>query len=457
MIEARINQEQLLEDVKAVTAALDHYKISLQSYYRQVSLRSNELLRGTVTAKLEIALNNVKHKHMEMIARHTTVDVFNILSDEHPLNSVRVLNFSALPVSKKRILEKEPSLFEKFDFPNSSEKEAMEDFETHAGFLVKLDDFEPVNIGHIYCTEKISRHTTILSGRFGTAVSNRAEKTVTRVAHSDSKIFNCRHWKSFQMYFPQDSQVFVWQADGVVLTVNHTFKSGDIGGIRNYSKCVHSRQNKVYFLAIPSSIIEIDWFEVELAVSRGVESLSGRVIHSGQYIEDFCFLDQKIYFIKQSGIITLGYIDPCQEEALAVEQHLEMITDMDMTAIAAKEKIILIAGHNSRARANEIYVIDSDLKYIDRILVPKAQTGYAPIRSITPIDRQDSTYFIGLCTLDQVLLFQLSGQQLKLLETMTLSSGMERTILNGIQLDELKARILVFGDFNFQLTLKLRV
>lgn len=454
MLKPRRNPHLLDKSLTDLLETCDQYSKAAKNYYRQVFLNSDQLLRGTAVARLEIAMNNLKNSHYSMIEQHTTADIFNLLPECHRINSIKTLNFSVAPGKLSKMMSKDGSIFDKFELQTSRDKEVMEDFETNSGFMAKLDEFEKVNIGHIYCGETIRKKSMLLSGKFGTALVNHYDGVISKVNHGETKIYSCRFWRSLQMYFPGDDDVFIWKDDYLALSFNHKFKGGNPKELINYSKCVQSIDSKVYFLSHPSNIIEVDWHDIATSIQRGLVKYQGKLVLYSPHIKDFHIYEDTLYVLFEQGDVGKLRMDGRSEMA----RHVEVLLgQMDFTAIVSANSRVIVAAHQSSRQHNLVLVYSDALQQEQQVQIAKSEACNSPIRSFSLIERSDATYIIGLCAADQVLLFQLTSSKLNILEVLNMNSSEERVLLNGIHLDRLKSKFLVFGDFNFQQMVRLRV
>lgn len=446
-------EEDLTNEVGSVLKLCDQYVQSLKNFYRQLSLQSNELLRGAAMTRLEVVFNNLKNEHYRLIRSHLTSEIFNILNESSPIKPVKIINFTAQPPNS--ILSKQSTaFFDKFDLPQSIEKSRIEEFETNSSLLVKLDHFEKVNIGHIYCVEDIRRKSRIISGKFGTAIVNDSDQIISKIKHHADKIYNCRFYKSYQLYFPNEGQAFIWKDDGVAMTLNHSFNSGLPQEMLNISRCVQSVGDLVYFLAIPSQIIELDWRIMENAIKNGAHYYTGRVVFEGRRLIDFYIFKKALFYVTSSNRVGRALI---HQDHANIEQALIDPHHLSYTSIVVTSKKVIVAGHHESIAYNFLYLLSEDLVIENREAVPKQDQGYNPIRTMRIIERENSRYLLCMCAVDLIILFSVTETSLNRLEQLDVSRDEDRANLNGLHMDPTQSQIFIFGDFNFQQMLKLRV
>lgn len=446
-------EEGIRQEVGHVLDLCQDYVQAIKNFYRQLSLQSNELVRGTAITKLELVFNNLKNEHYRLMSSHLSSEIFNILKETCPVARIKTINFTAYPASN--LLSKQSTgFFDKLELPHSSDKSKLEDFETHSSFLVKLDYFEKVNIGHIYCVEDIRKNCRIISGKFGTAICNDTDQIISKIKHHAEKIYNCRFWNSYQLYFPNDEKIFIWKDDGIVLTLNHRFVCGQPHELINFSKCVQSVGDLVFFLAVPSQIIELDWKKMEKDINHGAHSFTGRLVFEAKGILDFSVYKKAVFYVTTSARVGKAFVhqdSPASQQGLIDPNHLFY------SAIAANSSKVIVAGHQEAITSNILFVLNHDLTTLSKVAVQKLDKGYNPIRVLHTIEREDASYLLCVCSIDLIILFSETESSLSRLEQVCLSKQEEKAMINGIHFDKTKSKAFVFGDFNFQQMLKLRV
>ena len=445
---------QVLEDdTESVLSLCDSYAAAVQNLHRQLNLQANELLRGAAMTRLELTFKNLQREHYSLIKSHLTSDIFNILEDASTYQPIKVINFTACP--PQSVLSKQSTAnFDKMVLPASNEKQRLEEFETHSSFMVKLDQFEKVNIGHIYCVADIRKKSKIISGKFGTAICNDYDQIISKIKHHAERIYNCRFWKANQLYFPADEKVFIWKDDGIAMTFNHVFNGGLAHEMLHFSKCVQSVGSLVYFLAVPSQIIELDWTDIEYQMSLGAQHYTGRLIFEAKGITDFFVHKKMIYYVNSSNRIGKVHVSqdyPSTQQSLIDPNHLSYF------AITANDRKVIVAGHQESITSNYLFILNHALTTESKVALNKLDKGYNPVRSLHMIEREDACYLLCVCSIDLVILFVETTTSLSRLEQLCMSKEEDKAIINGVHFDPTKSKVLVFGDFNFQQMLKLRV
>jgi len=460
-----------------IISACEEYISALRGLARQVYLHRNEFMRGTALTKVETGYNRLRTAHEYFLSRMASADMFKI-GGQTGVGRVEVVNFTASthPTTNMQGEEDDNDELAKIDLPSSDEKDHMVDMETHSGFLQKVEHLEAVSIGHIYCLETIKQGELIIAGKFGTAVSSRTIDVISKINHNLERVYNIRYWQGYQIYFPGDAQIIVWKDDFEVLRLSHNFRGGFEGLVNNSSKCVYSVGSKVYFMSILNEVVEIDWNDIIKAVHTGRESLAGKKVFVHNDLTDFCIQGSTtLHYVTLNGTVgrmalvsaskpptplssNPNIILPSGDNSEHREYTITNINNMKFTAIAAMGEVTIVASHVRTDFDNQLFLLDRQLQIAGQLKLTKKEAGNNPVLQLKMIKRDKDLYALCLCRHNLFFLLAVYPRQsIRQLEVLDLSRGDDKVSLNGFSLNVIESRVFLFGDFNFQLMIRLRV
>ena len=458
----------LYDSISSIQHSLEKYLQELMTFQRIAFLKGNDLTKASSLANAQIAFQKLLEEHNSLLSNYCYPELLHFLPDFDLTQSYEQLNFSSVP-------SYDPRGFDNCKLNHSMEKHIMNEFETTTAFLVKIKHTEKADVGHIYSIDYFRPQSMVFSGNFGASLCNNYDHILTKIINISYKILNVKLYKGYQMYFPEDTHsIFVMKDGNEVLTIGHKLLTESVEGIFNCSKAVISRDNFVYFISNHFEIVEIDWFKVIEFIDKGKPMLPGKKLVSFRSMLDIrIYRKSLILYMTTTGMMSILNIDDRKMVREELLTFAKLNREHDFTAFNTDGSFVVAASFDTIQKSNSLHLLKdtgTEFEMISTInFKAHSKRNYKReiskcfrIRNILhlQIDRlkfkDRGIFFLAICTSNTIYLLEASTE-LAILEEVSIVSEEESICLNGAVYLEKEYKVFLFGDFNFQQMLKLKL
>lgn len=459
------------ESVTNIEEAVKYYLRALKNYARQVYTSSSELMKSSTVAVLQSKFDDLTKIHAKLLSDHAKHNVFHLLksnsstADQNPSptesdyvsRTFRAVNRkpirTASSVEMGEYIPNEEMSFDSVKLRHSLIKEPSQfEFETHAAHMQVLENGELFDVGHIYCGAQLKPKIQLFCGKFGTIVSNSRENMVGRMDLHVEKIHHVVAKGNLQMYFLPNDKPMVWSGLCEKLKVDALFLQENSYGTPNFSKVVHVVEGeRIYFASPAHRILMLTWTEVQEAIYKAQRLIGVHDVLFVRNLSDFYVTKNVLVSLTCAGLLYRCFLPKSGLAADKAEFQMEQGANTQYQAVTGDESLIVVAWSQLEALQSTFTLFDRNFQILDTTRVQVVLPGLNQVRQLYWLERTPQKRFVlALWMYNIIDLFAVDSNNITLIERHDCDQSDDRIRLNGSFWNSTKTKLLIYGDFNFQ-------
>lgn len=464
------------EIVATIEQATKLYLRSLKNLARQVYTSSSDLMKSSTLAVLQGRYDDLAKLHLKLLQDHSGSNLFNLLkgnlqivADPPEESPIVCRNFQAVrrlpPASPFGLRANEFNRTVEMDFETVKLKSSVNkepshfDFETHAAHLQVLPDAEGFDIGHIYCGAMIKPKIHLFCGKFGTVISNAKDNIVGRVDLHVEKTLNVVSRNNLQIYFGANDKPAVWSGLNEKLRIDALFLAESSASVANTSKLVHEvDEERVYFASAAHRIMLVRWSELEDCVYKAQKTITGTEVLMMRNLADFYVTKTVLVAMNERGFLIRVFLN--NKGLVATRSEFEMTAgpNFQYHALTGDENQMVVALSQLDSVEVSFTLLSKEYTLCDTARVGVELAGLNQVRQLYWIAKpHGATFVLAVWMYNVIDLFAVDTNSITQIERHQTGHRDDRIRINGCIWNTTKTKLLVFGDFNFQRHLLLRL
>ena len=459
------------ESVTNIEEAIKYYLRALKNYARQVYTSSSELMKSSTVAVLQSKFDQLGKIHDKLLTDHSKNNVFHLLKSssrspeqiqlqeesDYVCRSFQAVNRmpyqSLVSIATREFVVNQEMSFDTVKLRHSIGKDTSQfEFETHAAHLQVLENAELFDVGHIYCGAQLKPKIQLFCGKFGTIVSNSKENMVGRMDLHVEKIHHVVVKGNLQLYFLPTDKPMVWSGLCEKLKVDGLFLAENSFGTPNYSKMVHIVDDeRIYFASAAHRILLLTWTEIHEAIYKAQKLIGTHEVLFVKNLSDFYVTKSILVSLTDAGLIYRCFLPKSGLVTDKSEFRLEYGAECQYQAITGDENMMVVACSQVDALESTFTLFDRKFQTLDSARVKVVLPGLNQVRQLYWLQRSPQKRFVlALWMYNIVDLFAVDSNTITIIERHDCDRSDDRIRLNGCFWNSTQTKLLVYGDFNFQ-------